>query len=183
MPDPRRAVAALLAASVLGAGGVVACDGGEGGGQAPRSEPPSSIAAFPAEPHVTGRRAVLVQPGLAVMTDDPCDGLHDRVCSADGKRSWAPIGTPAQATLVEATTRIDDEHTSWTTVLRLDPGDTRALARTAGTAADAGGVVLVETPDHVVLVDARPDRVAGSRIVFEGLDKPTAWGLVEAFSP
>lgn len=181
MPVPRRAVAAIVGASLLGAGGLTACDGG--GGRAPESEPPSSIAAFPTEPHVTGRQEVLVQPGLAVMTNDPCDGMHDRVCSAGQEKSWAPIAAPARVTLVEATTRINDEHTSWTTVLRLDAEDARVMERAAATAAGAGGVVLVETPDHVVLVDAPPDRVAGARITLEDLDKPTAWGVVEAFSP
>ena len=157
---------------------------GAGGSAAPGTpEPstPSSIEAAPRQPHVTGDRQVELRAGLAVMTDDRCtpDGRR-RVCSADGTRSWAPLGDPSPAILVAAGTHLADRHTSWTTVLRFAPGSRTSLHGAAHEAATTGGVVLVLAGGRV-LAAVPASGVRGTKATVTGLDKPTAWGLVAAF--
>ena len=152
-----------------------------GGHTAAPSTPVPAAEASPTLPHVSARLPLLVQPGLTVMAPDVCDPERHRVCSRTGQQSWAPIGDPQPVTLVEASTHLNAEHTSWTTVLRLDPASAAALARASGAAARSGGLVLLTTNDHEVLATARPDQVSGPRIAFADLDKPAAWNLVGAF--
>ncbi len=174
MEAARRTLAALLVVvSVAG------CDGGDR--TAAPAAPAPAAEASPTLPHVSARLPLLVQPGLTVMTPDECDMERHRVCSRDGQQTWAPIGDPHPVTLVEASTHLNEQHTSWTTVLRLDPASSAALARAAGAAAGSGGFVLLTAPDHTVLAAAPPDQVSGPRIEFAGLDKPTAWNLVGMF--
>ena len=170
-----RTTLALLACATL-----TACsDGGD-----PAQEPtptPSSLAVEPQQPHVAGRVHVTLLPGLAVMTDDECTPEEKRrVCSADGAESWAPIGDPAAATLVEARTHLAGGHTSWTTVLRFAPDSRGALRRAARDAAAAGGLVLVLAGDRV-LAAVPASAVHGAAAVLADLDKATAWELVAAF--
>jgi len=152
-----------------------------GGDTAAPSTPVPAAEASPTLPHVSARLPLLVQPGLTVMAPDVCDPERHRVCSRTGQQSWAPIGDPHPVTLLEASTHLNAEHTSWTTVLRLDPASAAALARASGAAARSGGLVLLTTNDHEVLATARPDQVSGPRIAFADLDKPVAWNLVGAF--
>ena len=174
MDAARRTLVALVAAVAL-----AGCSGGDPT-TAPATPVPAAEAS-PTLPHVSARLPLLVQPGLTVMTPDECDPERHRVCSRTGQQTWAPIGDPHPVTLVDASTHLNAEHTSWTTVLRLDPATAAPLDRAARTAARSGGLVLLTTSDHQVLAAARPDQVSGSRIAFADLDKPEAWNLVGAF--
>lgn len=175
MEAARRTLAALLVAVAVGG-----CNGGGDQTAAPATPAPAAEAS-PTLPQVSARLPLLVQPGLRVMTPDVCDAQGHRVCSRGGQQAWAPLGDPHPVTLLEASTHLNEEHTSWTTVLRLDRDSSAALAGARGAASDSGGYVLLTTPDHVVLAAAPPDQVSGPRIEFPGLDKPTAWRLVATF--
>lgn len=177
METARRTLAALLVAVAVGG-----CDGGDRTA-APATPAPAAgaVGASPILPHVSTRLPLLVQPGLTVMTPDVCDPERHRVCSRDGQQTWAPLGDPHPVTLLEASTHLNEAHTSWTTVLRVDPASSADLARAARAAAGSGGFVLVTEPDHTVLAAAPPDQVSGPRIAFPGLDKPAAWRLVATF--
>ena len=169
-----RTLAALLVAVALGG-----CDGGGDQTATPTAAPAAE--ASPTLPHVSARLTLLVQPGLRVMTPDVCDPQGHRVCSRGGQQTWAPLGDPHPVTLLEASTHLNEAHTSWTTVLRLDHASEASLAGAKGAAAGSGGFVLLTTTDHVVLAAAPPDQVSGPRIELPGLDKPTAWRLVGTF--
>ena len=174
MEVARRTLLALLVAVAL-----AGCGGGDH--TAAAEKPVPAAEASPTLPHVSARLPLLVQPGLTVMTTDVCNPERNRVCTRDGQQTWAPIGDPHPVTLVEASTHLNKEHTSWTTVLRLDPASAATLARASGDAADSGGLVLLTTSDHVVLAAAGPDHISGPRISFGTLDKPAAWNLVGTF--
>jgi len=171
-----RTTLALLACVAL-----TACSG-NGSDPAPEPTPtPTSLAVEPQQPHVAGHVHLTLLPGLAVMTDDECTPEEKRrVCSADGAESWAPIGDPAAATLVEARTHLAGGHTSWTTVLRFAPDSREALRRAARDAAAAGGLVLVLAGDRVLAAVPASD-VHGAAAVLADLDKATAWEQVAAF--
>ena len=170
----RTTLALLLCAALT------ACSGSDSSAPAP-TPTPTSLAVEPQQPHVSGSVHVTLLPGLAVMTDDECTPEEKRrVCSADGAESWAPIGDPATATLVEARTHLAGGHTSWTTLLRFAPDSRAALRRAARDAAAAGGLVLVLAGDRVLAAVPASD-VHGAAAVLTDLDKATAWGQVAAF--
>lgn len=169
----RRTAAALLVSAPLWA-----ALGGCRGNEATTSPTPTSEPLLPHQPVFTGRLDVIVQPALQVVNDDTCTPAHNRACSADGQ-AYVPITDPAPATLLEARARLAEGHTSWTTVLRFDPASRQALTRAATRAGAAGGMVLVMDADRLVLVAAPFTLVRGRTIVFDHLDKPDAWQLVE----
>lgn len=169
----RSTAAALLVAVPLWA----ALGGCSGNDTTPTPSPPSE-APLPRQPLFTGRLDVIVQPALQVVNDVDCIPAHNRACSADGQ-AYVPITDPAAATLVEARARLAEGHTSWTTVLRFDAASRTPLNRAATRAGAAGGMVLVMDADRLVLAAAPFTLVRGRTIVFDGLDKPDAWQLVE----
>ncbi|HEU4811013.1 MAG TPA: hypothetical protein VFT00_02615 [Nocardioides sp.] len=171
----RSTAAALLASAPLWAtlGGC----GGQGD-DATTAPTPTSEAPLPRQPVFTGRLDVIVQPALGVVNEEDCTPAHNRACSADGQ-AFVPITDPAPATLVEARARLAEGHTSWTTVLRFDAASRAALTRAAARAGAAGGMVLVMDADRLVLAAAPFTLVRGRSIVFDDLDKPDAWQLVE----
>ena len=121
------------------------------------------------------------QPALVSVGETACTPARNRVCSSDGTQGWVPITDPGRATLVEAVTRLADDHTSWTTVLRFDRASRPALSRATSDAAGAGGVVLL-VRDGRGRAAVAPLELDGSRATFTGLTKPEAWDLVAAFS-
>lgn len=154
---------------------------GDQGNDAIGEPSPTSEAPAPRQPSFTGRLDVIVQPALGVVNDEAgCTPAHNRACSADGQ-AYVPITEPAPATLVEARARLAEGHTAWTTVLRFDAASRAALTRAAERAGAAGGLVLVMDDDQRVLAAAPFTLVRGRTIVFDGLDKPGAWALVETF--
>jgi hypothetical protein len=112
--------------------------------------------------------------------DTECTPATNRVCSSDGSRSWVPLKDQGHATLVAATTRLNEEHTSWTTVLRFDEGSRSALGRAATDAAATGGVVLLLDGGRA-LTAVPPPQLHGTRATFTSLPKPEAWALVALF--
>jgi len=176
MRSPVRTTLALLACTCL-----AACSSSDGSAKPDPTPARTSVAAFPTAPDVTGPVAVSLQPGLTVMTDDRCSPEEKRrVCSADGTQTWAPLGDPGDATLLEAGTHLADRHTSWTAVLRFSPESRQALRHAAREAAASGGVVLVVQDDRVLAaVPATGGR--GATAAVTDLDKPTAWDLVAGF--
>jgi hypothetical protein len=121
-----------------------------------------------------------LQPALVSVGETACTPARNRVCSNDGTQGWVPIKDPGRATLVEAVTRLTDDHTSWTTVLRFDRASRPALTRAAADAAAAGGVVLLVS-DGRARAAVAPLELDGVRATFTGLSKPDAWDLVAAF--
>ncbi|WP_344148560.1 hypothetical protein [Nocardioides koreensis] len=171
-----RTTLALLACAAL-----TACSGNGSDATPTPSPTPTTLAVAPQQPHVAGRVPVTLLPGLTVMTDDECTPQEKRrVCSAEGTESWAPIGDPAAATLVEARTHLAGGHTSWTTVLRFASGSRATLQQATRAAAAAGGVVLVLARDRVLAAVPASD-VHGTTAALTDLDKATAWDTVAAF--
>jgi len=176
MRSPVRTTLALLACTCL-----AACSSSDGSAKPEPTPAPTSVAAFPTAPDVTGPVAVSLQPGLTVMTDDRCRPEEKRrVCSADGTQAWAPLGDPGDATLLEAGTHLADQHTSWTAVLRFSPESRPSLRGAAREAAASGGVVLVVRKGRV-LAAVPATGVSGATAAVTDLDKPTAWDLVAGF--
>jgi len=175
---------ALLSCAALGAA-LVGCSGSDGQATprppGPQPGTPTSVEAAPRQPHVTGDRQVELRAGLAVLTDDRCTPeARRRVCSVDGRQSWAPLGDPRPATLVAAGTHLAERHTTWTAVLRFAPAARGPLRGTAHEAAASGGVVLVLARGRV-LAAVPAAGVHGSTAELTDLDKATAWSLVGAF--
>jgi hypothetical protein len=129
---------------------------------------------------------VRLQPALIAVGETACTSAHNRICSTDGTQGWVPIKDPGEATLVRATARLTDEHTSWTTVLRLDEASRHARATAARNAAAAGGVVLLMRDRHALAtlapLELTGDR-AGDRLTLTGQTKQEAWDLVAALQP
>jgi hypothetical protein len=169
-----------LALTGLALTGLAGCSGGDDPAAPTPSEVPSSVAAFPEEPHVTGRVRLTVQAALPLLTAETCVPEERRVCSVDGGEGWAPLQDPARATLVEARTHPADGHTSWTARLRFTPDSRDALRTAAGRAGASGGVVVVMENGRVVAA-VPPSDLQGTTAVLADLDQPTAWGLVESF--
>lgn len=174
----RRTTSTFLMCAVL-----TACQG-----DTPTAEPPpttgqsGAVAVAPRPPHFDGKLTLVLQPALVSVGETACQPAGNRVCSSDGTQGWVPIPDPGRATLVEAATRLADEHTSWTTVLRFDRPSRPALARAAADAAAAGGVVLLVRGERARAAVA-PLELDGIRATFTGLSKPEAWDLVGAFGP
>ena len=151
------------------------------GHEATGAPSPAIEAPPPRQASFSGRLPVVVQPALGVVNEEgACTPAHDRACSADGQ-AYVPITEPASATLLEVHARLAEGHTSWTTVLRFDAASRAALTRAAARAGAAGGLVLVMDADRLVLAAAPYPMVRGRSIVFDNLDKPEAWGMVETF--
>jgi hypothetical protein len=129
---------------------------------------------------------VRLQPALIAVGETACTSAHNRVCSTDGTQGWVPIKDPGRATLLRATARLTDEHTSWTTVLRFDEASRHARATAAADAAAAGGVVLLMRDRRAVTalapLELRGDR-SGDRLTLTGQSKQEAWDLVAAVQP
>jgi hypothetical protein len=142
---------------------------------------PSSVEAFPEEPHASTRTEVTVQAALMTVAGGTCVPQQRRVCSADGSQGWAPIGDPSPAVLVEARTRPAEGHTTWTALLRFSPESRGTLGRAAREATRTGGVVLVMEGDEVVAA-VPPTDLRGGTAALRGLDQPTAWDLVGALA-
>jgi hypothetical protein len=179
MPLLRRTTAAFLASVLL-----TACQGSPSAAPPPATTEPADpgVEVAPSRPHFAGRLAVQVQPGLMRVGETTCAPAPNRVCSSDGTRSWVPIKEASPATLIEATTRLTNQHTSWTTVLRFDRTSRPTLARASADAGAAGGVVLLVKDGRAVTAVAPLD-LHGTRATFTNLTKPEAWDLVASVSP
>jgi hypothetical protein len=179
MPLLRRTTAAFLASVLL-----TACQGSPSGTPPPATTEPADpgVEVAPSRPHFAGRLAVQVQSGLIRVGETTCAPAPNRVCSSDGTRSWVPIKEAGEATLIEATTRLADQHTSWTTVLRFDRTSRPALARASADAGAAGGVILL-VKDGRAVADVAPLDLHWTRATFTNLTKSEAWDLVVSVSP
>ena len=176
MRSPRGTAVAAVACLLL-----AGCSSGDDQGAREPAGTPTSLPVVPAQPRVQGPVDVTLQSGLTVMTGDECrPGDAHRVCSVDGRSSWAPVQKGTPATLTLAGTHLADQHTSWTTVLRFDERSRSALRRTADEAAGVGGLVLVMVGGRV-LAAVPPGSVHGPALVVTDLDKPAAWALVSSF--
>ena len=174
-PRSRRTTTTLLTCVVL-----AACQGSPSDTPSETTEPANTAAAAPRQPHFTGRLPLSVQPALNAVGETACTPARNRVCSSDGTQGWVPITDPGEVVLVEAATSLNDEHTSWTTVLRFDRATTRQLSRAATNAAAAGGVVLLVRDGRAVTA-VLPLDLEARRATFTGLTKPEAWALVTDF--
>ena len=172
-----RTTSTLLACAVL-----TACQGAPSVDPPETTGPSGAVAAAPRPPHFAGRMTLDLQPALVSVGETACEPARNRVCSSDGTRGWVPIPDPGRATLVAAVTRLADEHTSWTIVLRFDRASRPALSRAAADAAAVGGVVLLVS-DGRARAAVAPLELDGIRATFTGLTKPEAWDLVAAFGP
>lgn len=168
--------AALAALAVLAVGGCA------GPAQEQDDEPPA-VAAAPDLPHFRGRLAVGLVPALPVVTNARCaPGSEDHVvCSMDGRRTYRALTAPTSAELVEARMDPSRDHTSWTTTVRFDPSSRADIAQVRRRVAALGGVALLSS-DGRVLAALTPDQLDRGRAELEGLARPDAWDLVEAFS-
>ncbi len=182
-PAARLLGAALAVVALLP--GLGSCTQDPPGVSAPASSPaPSSIPVTAPEPRADGPFAVRLGVGLAAVTADRCDPTDPRrVCSVDRSRTWAPLGSPTAATVTGVRTHLADQHTSWTTRIRFADADRPALRRAAKQANGMGGVVLVLDADRRVLAAVPGSTIRNTTAVLTGLDKPTAWALVEGFAP
>jgi hypothetical protein len=181
-PRSRRTTAAFLVCVAL-----TACQGAPSTAPPPAPTKPAATAAVaPRTPRFAGRLPVRLQPALIAVGETACTSAHDRICSTDGTQGWVPIKDPGEATLVRATARLTDEHTSWMTVLRFDEASRRARATAAADAAAAGGVVLLMRDRRAVTalapLELTGDR-ASNRLTITGQTKQEAWDLVAAVRP
>jgi hypothetical protein len=181
-PRSRRTTTAFLACVVL-----TACQG------APSTAPPpdtaesaGTAAVAPRSPRFAGRLTLQVQPALVAVGETACSSAHHRICSTDGTQGWVPIKDPGKVTLVRASTRLTEEHTSWRTVLRFGAASRHALATAAADGAAVGGVVLLLRCQRVVTaltpLDLAESR-ASQRLTLTGQTKQEAWDLVAAVQP
>jgi hypothetical protein len=139
---------------------------------------PTSIAAFPDVPRMTGPLPVRLQPALPVASGDSCSPGYGLYCL--GERGYRALGDEQTAVVAGVTTAPNDRHTGWDTVVRFERG---GVVRAAGErAAGMGGVVLLVDASDRVLGAVPPADVNGSRAEFLGLEKAEAWALVIAFS-
>jgi hypothetical protein len=189
-PRSRCTTAAFLACVAL-----TACQG------APSTAPPSAAtespgtaAVAPRSPRFAGRLTVQLQPALMAVGETACTSAHNRICSTDGTQGWVPIKEPRKATLLRASTRLTDEHTSWMTVLRFAEASRHARATAAADAAAAGGVVLLMRGQRAVTAltpleldgdqaSGQPSDRASNRLTLTGQTKQEAWDLVTAVQP
>jgi hypothetical protein len=139
---------------------------------------PTSIAAFPDVPHMSGPLPVRLQPALPVAGGESCTPGYGLYCL--GERGYRALGDERRATVTAASTAPNAEHTGWDTVVRFASG--RAVHRAADDAAGMGGVVLIVDPADRVLGAVPPPDTGASEARFLGLEKAEAWALVEAFS-
>jgi hypothetical protein len=181
-PRSRCTTAAFLTCVAL-----TACQGAPSTAPPPAPTESSGTAAVaPRSPRFAGRVTLQLQPALMAVGETACTSAHNRICSTDGTQGWVPIKDPRKATLLRATTRLTDEHTSWMTVLRFAEGFRHARARVAADAAAAGGVVLLLRDQRAVTAltpfDLEGDQ-ASNRLTLTGQTKQEAWDLVAAVQP
>jgi hypothetical protein len=158
-------VVALLAAGCAGPSGT--------------PEPgPTSIAAFPDVPRMTGPLPVRLQPALPLAGSDACTPGSGLYCL--GEQGYRALGHPQRATVGSVSTAPNAEHTGWDTVVRF--ASARPVRRAAVDAAGMGGVVLVLDPAGRVLGAVPPPDLGARKAQFLGLEKAEAWAVVDAFS-
>jgi hypothetical protein len=136
---------------------------------------------IPHPPRFDGRFGVVVQAGLTVVGGGACASAPYRVCSVDGDETYLPVRKPGYATLEHARTPLAGGHTSWTAVLEFADPSRPAVMYAGRVARSVGGVVLVMTREHEVLVTAPPTQVHQGVLRLTDLDERTAWGLVGLF--
>ena len=176
IPDHRRVLRTILAALaapvlLLPAG----CGGSDGGAPEPG---PTSIAAFPDVPHMTGPLPVRLQPALPMLGGESCTPGYGLYCL--GEQGYRALGEPRAAVVAAVATAPNDGHTAWDTVVRFAAARPPRLATEQ--AAGMGGVVLIVAPDDRVLGAVPPPDVEAGKARFLGLEKAEAWALVAAFS-
>ena len=172
IPDHRRVLRALLAVVL-----VLLATGCGGDGSTPQPGP-TSIAAFPEVPRMSGPLPVRLQPALPVAGSESCTPGYGLYCL--GEQGYHALGDERRAIVARASTAPNAEHTAWDTVVRF--ASSRPVRRAAADAAGMGGVVLVLDATGRVLGAVPPPDVGASEAHFLGLEKAEAWALVEAFS-
>jgi hypothetical protein len=111
-----------------------------------------------------------------------CTVERNRVCSVDRSETYVPVREPGHATLEHASAHLVQGHTSWTAVLEFAGPSRGAVSYAGRTARSLGGVVLVMTREHEVLVAAPSTQVHAGVVRLTGLDKAIAWDLVGLFA-
>ena len=168
----RRVLRTVLAVPVL----LLAA--GCAGSSSPPEPGPTSIAAFPDLPHMTGPLPVRLQPALPMVGGASCNPGQGSYCLGD--QGYRALGDEREAVVAEVSTRPNEGHTAWDTVVRFR--SVRAPRLATEQAAGMGGVVLVVAADDRVLAAVPPLDLAAGKAQFLGLEKAEAWALVEAFS-
>jgi hypothetical protein len=177
-----RRVSGLLRTAAAAVAGSLLLGGCAGGSEAPEAGP-SSVQAVPDVPHFTGRLAVVLQPGLKVLADAPCQATPEegRVCSADGTATYRVLGDGRPATVVEARTDPTPDHTAWDATVRFARTDATAVSASREDAAAVGGLVLV-TAGSRVLQAVAPRDLRAREVTLFGLEKPEAWAITAVYA-